>query len=541
MRRKISVVRALGGADRIAAPTIFGPLAAVLAVGFCAGCSGPEQPAGEVGDDDTIPEVSVPPADGPKLVALKHQVIVRDRPSVSGKVLGTLRAGARVARAEEPYSTRNCADGWYPIRPRGFVCAGDEATTDLEAPVAKVLAIEPDLTAPLPYRYGRVARGAAVVYGTLPSAKEQQQAEPKLRSHKARQPKQIGAGANDVPLDEAGLPTGPPVLLPEAAGVGDDGYRTTSSCFVFDSGSEIPAPLAVGVSLLGEQPGAKDTRVLKRRSGVALTQSFMVGEGKAARRFAVMPDGRFIPTDRLVPALGTTWHGVDLAKTGLPVAFALRGGVRLYELDKGKASRTDEELEQGEAVLLTGRFRTVSSVRFFFTRDGTGDGQWVRHKDIIMIPKRNRYPDFATPDQKWLDVSLANQTLVAWIGKRPLYATLISTGQDRLGDPNAGPSTIQGVFRFLGKHVTRNVDDREVGQAHSLGEVPWVMSFAEGFAITGTYWLERLGEAQSYHNIATSPIDAHWLWQWSDPPLPEGWHHVVIDDEAKNTVVYVHK
>jgi len=489
-------------------------------------------------DDGTIPDVPVPPADGPKLVVLKHRTIVRDRPSVSGKVLGSLRAGAQVARAEEPYSTHNCAGGWYPIRPKGFVCAGSDATTDVESPVAKVLADGPDLSAPLPYRYGRVARGAAVAYGTLPSAEEQAQAEPKLRSRKPRKATQLGTGANDVPLDEAGMPTGPPVLMPEAAGVGGDGYRTTETQFVYPNDpQQPPAPLAVGVSLLGDGPTAKDTRVLKRRSGVAMTQSFMVGEGKAARRFAVMPDGRLIPTDRLVPALGTAWHGVDLSKTGLPVAFALRDGVRLYELDKRRATRTDDELEQGEATLLTGRFRTINSVRYFFTRDE----QWMRHKDMIMIPKRNQYPDFATPEQKWIDVSLANQTLVAWVGKKPIYATLISSGQDRLGDPQSGPATVQGVFRLLGKHVTRNIDDREVGQAYSVSEVPWVMEFSDGVSLTGAYWLSRFGEAQSYHNIATSPVDAHWLWHWSDPALPAGWDHVVIDGEAKNTVVYVHK
>jgi len=539
MRRKISVRRALGGGAKAGVSRLSGPLAVLLLGSAAIGCSDPQGPAAEeVVDDGTIPDVPVPPADGPKLVVLKHLTIVRDRPSASGKVLGSLRAGAQVARAEEPYSTRNCAGGWYPIRPKGFVCAGVDATTDLESPVAKVLAKGPDLYAPLPYRYGRVARGAAVAYGTLPSAEEQAQAEPKLRSRKSPKVEQLGTGANDVPLDDTGLPTGPPVLLPNAAGVGGDGYRNTATYFVYPGDPrQPPDPLAVGLSLLGEQPAAKDTRVLKRRSGVALTQSFMVGEGKAARRFPVMPDGRFIPTDRLVPALGTAWHGVDLSKTGLPVAFALRGGVRLYEVGKRTATRTDEELEQGEATFLTGRFRTVNSVRYYFTSDEL----WMRHKDMILIPKRNQYPDFATPEQKWIDISLANQTLVAWVGKKPVYATLISSGQDRLGDPQAGPSTIQGVFRLLGKHVTRNVDDREVGQAYTVTEVPWVMDFADGFSLTGAYWLRRFGEAQSYHNIATSPVDAHWLWHFADPPLPDGWHHVVIDDEAKNTVIYVHK
>jgi hypothetical protein len=508
--------------------------ALILATLLCAlsACAADETPESEPPPNlDKVPEVAVPPADGPPLIVLEHRVIVRDRPSIKGKPLGTLRAGARVARAEEPYTTHGCAGGWYAIRPKGFVCAGEKATIDPEAAMAKVLSEGPNLERPLPYRYARVRKDAAVVYGTLPSVEQQQAAEPKLAKQRKQTEKRLGAAANDLPLDEVGIPSGPPVLSPEGEGVADDGYRNNLGFFDFGAA---PAPLSAGNALLPAALGAAGTKVIKQKAGMAVAHSVTVGD----RRFGVTPDGRFIPTDRLEPALGTTWHGVDVRKTGLPVAFALRAGVDLWQLEKRKASRTDVELERKEAILLTGRFRTVNRTRFYFTRDE----QWIRAKDIILVPKRTKFPDWAIGEQKWLDVSLANQTLTVWVGKKPIYTTLISSGRDRLGDPQSGPATMQGVFRLRNKHVTRGVDDREVQQNYSLAEVPWVAEFEEGFAITGAYWLHRFGEAQSYHNIALSPADAHFVWQWSDPAVPEGWHSVnVLDDDAANTIVYIHK
>jgi hypothetical protein len=280
------------------------------------------------------------------------------------------------------------------------------------------------------------------------------------------------------------------------------------------------------------------TRVLKRKSGVALLSTFSVGEG-SPRAFGLMPDGRFIPVDRLEPDVGSTWFGFHGAKVDLPAAFALRRGVSGWELEKtSKATPIDEELQPGQPVALTGKFRTVNSVKFFETKEGF----WARHRDLIVVYPRNEYPDFATSDQKWIDISLANQTLVAYEGHTPLLVTLISSGSDKLGDPQAGPSTIQGVFRLRAKHITANIDDREVEQAYSLSDVPWVLDFAEGFSITGCYWREYLGEARSFHNVAMSAVDAFWLWHFTQPELPDGWHSLNIDeDAADNTIVYVHK
>ncbi len=505
-----------------------------MAAASTSACSSSETPESEPTQVDPA-NVPVPPADGPPLVALRTGVIVRDTPSAAGKPLGTLGVGARVPRSAEAVTTDGCPGGWYAVRPRGFVCAGVEALTDVDAEAVKLVGQGPNLGEPMPYRYARVLDGAAVTYGSIPSREEQLAAEPKLGSLKKRPPERVGAGSNDVPQDDDLRPTGVPVVMPDGEGVGADGYRTTESWFQFGSHPSVTDATAI---ITGD-PNSQPTRVLKRRSGLALLGVVTGGEGDAARDFGVTPNGRFIPIDRLEPDVGSTWFGFNRAELDLPVAFALRRGVRGWSLDKtSKATQTDDELEPGEPVNLSGRFRTVNSVKFFETNDGF----WVRHKDLIVIYPRNQWPDWATAGQKWLDISLANQTMVAYQGHKPLLATLISSGEDRLGDPQSGPSTVQGVFRLRSKHITAPVDDREVQQAFSLDDVPWVLEFAEGFSITGCYWRPYFGEARSFHNVALSSVDAHWLWHFTDPELPDGWHSIQIDEDASdNTIVYVHK
>jgi hypothetical protein len=494
------------------------PLIATL---IACGCGASEESSSEEAPPIDPASVPVPPADGPKLLATRHEVVVRERPAPGAKPLGTLRLGATVARSEAALTSQGCPAGWYAVRPRGFVCAGEEATVDLAHPAARLK--PPTLAHPLPYRYARVAEGGTITYGALPTAAEQAAAEPKRKNSKAMADRRLGAGANDVPLDDGFRPTGPAVVMPDADDVGPDGYRTRSTFFALDGFSG----LEVGASLVG----TSETRVLKRSSGVALAGIF----DHDGRTFGVTLPGRIVPIDHLVVALGTTWHGIDATKATLPVGFALRQGVNAYDVDK-TATRLDEEFGTHEAIALSGRFRTINGEKYFHAESGV----WVRHRDLILIPKRHDFPDFASGDQKWIDISLANQTLVAWEGRKPVLATLISSGQDRLGDPEKGPATAQGVFRLRKKAIAADLDAQETHQAHSVESAPWVMEFSEGFSLVGCYWHNRFGESVGHHDVAVSPIDAHQLFAWTSPEVPEGWHAVEIGED-EGTIVYVHK
>src|SRR5262249_41082265 len=128
-------------------------------------------------DDARWANIPVPPADGPKLVALKASVAIVDKPE--GKAIGELGAGSVVARSLESYSKSECAGGWYAVRPRGFVCATKGAVA-LDATMAKLAAPPPDLTRALPYRYGRARTENVILYSRLPSSDEQASLEPDL-------------------------------------------------------------------------------------------------------------------------------------------------------------------------------------------------------------------------------------------------------------------------------------------------------------------------------------------------------------------------
>jgi lipoprotein-anchoring transpeptidase ErfK/SrfK len=104
-----------------------------------------------------VPE---PPAGGPELGAIAQATPVRSLPEAQAPVLGYLHAGARVTRADKAVGYDDCRKGWYPIRPRGFVCLGEGATLDLEHPTLAAMATQPERDASLPYAYARTRNDA---------------------------------------------------------------------------------------------------------------------------------------------------------------------------------------------------------------------------------------------------------------------------------------------------------------------------------------------------------------------------------------------
>jgi hypothetical protein len=499
-------------------PLVFAGLCLALGASSCKGKVGGPLAKAEPADD-AFAHVPAPPADGPRLVALAA-VSVFERPSTSTAKLGELRAGSGVARSKDPYSTRDCDGGWYAVRPRGFVCAAPNVTLDPSV-AGRGLPAPPDPNRALPYRYARARTENVPLYAHAPSPADQQASEPDLKRVTGRVDQEpLGAAANDVPLDARGVPTGPPVLVAGGEGI-ENGKRTALSYFGF--GTEAQAP--------GFLPATDTVKAgaLRKGTALALTGSVELESAAGLRRFAVTSSGQLVPIDRLKPALGTTWHGIDLDKIGLPVAFVHKNAVHIYSLTKGKATKQDDEVERRTAVPLTGKFRTVEGMRFEETREG----QWLRSQDIMVIVKRHKFPDIAKGSQHWMDLSVANQTLTAYEGTKPVYATLVSTGRDQTRDPATSASTPRGLFRVAAKHFTRSLDSKEVGGSFDVIDVPWVLELeasgadapaVKNFSMFGNYWSDLVGEATTFHDVALTPIDAHRLWAWAGAELPDGWN-----------------
>jgi LysM repeat protein len=105
---------------------------------------------------------------------------------------------------------------------------------------------------------------------------------------------------------------------------------------------------------------------------------------------------------------------------------------------------------------------------------------------------------------KWIDVSLANQSLVAYEGQRPVYWATVSTGLPRT-------PTIKGRFRIYVKLRSTRMS----GPGYSYPNVPYVMYFYQGYGTHGTYWHNNFGQPMSHGCVNMTISDAQWLYNWA--------------------------
>ena len=61
---------------------------------------------------------------------------------------------------------------------------------------------------------------------------------------------------------------------------------------------------------------------------------------------------------------------------------------------------------------------------------------------------------------------------------------------------------------------------------YDIGEVPWVMYYHHSFAVHGAYWHDVFGNVRSHGCTNLAPADARWIFFWTEPRLPAGWHEM---------------
>jgi lipoprotein-anchoring transpeptidase ErfK/SrfK len=493
---------------------------------------------GIVVEKDDFSHVPVPPENGPKLVPVAMTVPIRARPEPGAQVIGYLRAGARVSRSEQPVTRRECPDGWYAVRPVGFVCAGPDVTVQLDHPVARAIQVEPDRQKPMPYKYAFV-RAIAPNYLKIPTKAEQFQYEMGLERHLRNYEKlkdkwdALDVGANDVPLDEAGVAIGgiPDHALPMNLSERYGGNNDDRIPWWLAGGRRIP-----NLSSFKAPPYAVIAGRVKRHAGVALIGTFVSGPESGGRRFAVSTDARLLPADKLKADSGSPFHGYDISKVGLPVAFTRTDKVSFYRFEGGRFTK-DAPAAFRQFVPLTGTVKNYGGERWVETRDG----RWLKSAELRTIPKQRTLPPWARKGTRWIDISIINQSLTLWEGDRPVYATLVSTGRDGLGEPGKTLSTPTGQFRVYQKHVTTTMDSDVADHEFELRDVPWVMYFKGGYAIHGAYWHDDFGRSRSHGCVNLAPIDARYVFFWASPSVPEHWHGAYAGEPLEGgTLINIH-
>ena len=434
-----------------------------------------------------------------RLFARKFVSRLRTAPALDAPQLGYLRAGTVLtAKTSKPLGHDRCLRGWYEVAETGgFVCDGREVIAFDGDRYPDRVPTQADRAAPLPYRYAVNKVAGTPMYKRLPVEEEALFWE------------------DGVVTDDAGVDAGTlEELTPEAA---EDAGEPESSR---------PATLS---ELSGER-GALVRRKLARGFHVSLDRDFETGR----RRYWRTLSNGYIPYDRMLELTGSTFHGI--AEPTLPLAFVIHseGTPAQRQNERGRLVAAGT-LPYHASFAIAGE-QTIGGKSYLTTPDG----QLVR-AELVTRVQTVAPPPGLPPGEFWLDVDLGHQTLVAYEGDRPIYATLVSTGRVRKSNnPLLSHETPVGRYRLLSKHTTATMDgDHAIFGAYSLEDVPYVQFFKGAYALHGAFWHDRFGRPSSHGCINLAPEDARWLFDWTLPDVPRGWHAAYPLAPAKGTTLVI--
>ncbi len=252
--------------------------------------------------------------------------------------------------------------------------------------------------------------------------------------------------------------------------------------------------------------------------GSAMVRRYAEQTIRGAPHWRIGPD-QFVAASLIDQYEPSTWHGTRLGDdTGLrlPVGFAVAakssmGQVPVYAEPEGVTiarrlpRRTVVSLLESSA----GPYGAPAAYRI-------GEGEWLLAADV-RVAQTVSPPPTTEPGERWIDIDLDRQLLVAYEGDVPVYATLVSSGKKKT-------PTETGIFRVWIKFAETDMSGQMADEeAYSVSTVPWTQYYAKDLALHTTYWHDRLGLARSHGCVNLAPIDARFLYFWSSPDVPPGW------------------
>lgn len=510
------------------------------------------------------------PYDGPFIGALFGQTPImsdmawpkkdeernKDTADKGAERIGYIRQGQKVPVLPQPHPKSNCKDGWYELVQGGFVC-GRYASLDLNHPKIKFAPHPPDLDSPLPYQYGYNVANGTPLYRTIPSREERLKLEPWL-APKPKKPKPVEPSSDDaVAAYGDDLDAGAPLTL----------TRTTTT---------ITATTTDPFGLATEEVEDTTPWYLRQYDGgkPTVTLDELKGEGPMARR---MVKGFFVGLDKQMSEKGSKWwrttnsllapferiyvhnsaskfQGIwldaasdparkptpDLCKPGSKsqVGIVTYYKAKKYDVSASrKAVGPLDSLARHAVVKLTGETVLIDRARY----NETDEGWWVKASEITKTNPGDPPKDLA-PGEKWIDISLSTQTLVAFEGDKPVFATAVSTGREDKTDKEKNHKTPTGTWRIREKHIAATMDgDVASDGPYSIEDVPWIMYYSGSYAIHGAFWHNNFGRTRSHGCTNLAPADAKALFGWTEPRMPESWHGVWSTPEKPGTLVVVHE
>jgi hypothetical protein len=263
--------------------------------------------------------------------------------------------------------------------------------------------------------------------------------------------------------------------------------------------------------------------------------------------------GRFIPLRDLAAAHPSGFSGEAIATDGrLDFGWVVvdRTVARAKPSGGAKAIGPRVRFERVRVAEVRG---TGLSAWLRISADGEPEA-WLPAREVAR-PTMAARPAELDPDERWIDVELATQTLVAYEGDKPVFSTLVSSGRGPPGSETATPVGTSRIWVKLHASTMDNLEKRdddaaeprkdakeedgEEGRLYSLDDVPYVQFFNKAVALHGVFWHRNFGRVQSHGCVNLAPKDARFLFGWTLPRLPRGWSAALPTPTEKGTLIRV--
>ena len=248
-------------------------------------------------------------------------------------------------------------------------------------------------------------------------------------------------------------------------------------------------------------------------------------EGPSQQPYYRTVRGRYVRVGDIEPRAAPKMQGVLLSGArALPYAFVYG------EDDAPLLKLADDDVRPAGRAEVHARFAVKKPAPSAHPELVSAPHNVYVPRDRVRIARRIARPSDVPRDAKWVHVELSEQTLVAYEGDKPVFATLVSTGKEP-----GHHATPTGLYRIRDKRVTVTMSgDDPVDGHYEVAEVPWTQFYNEGYALHGAYWHDTFGKTRSHGCTNLSPPDARWLFQWTLPRVPKGMHAL----RGEGTYVY---
>jgi len=433
---------------------------------LAAACRGGEAPPARTGDASAPPtatatEPSEAPLfpDGTHSLRLTRTVGVRLQPDDTAKRIGTVAIDTRVAWTRTAPG-HGCTRPWIEIAPRGWVC-GDYVAASKHEPYGQE--VPPlDRGEIVPGVYGKITEKDAVTYELeKPGRKRHRDHDRDKDRAKDRDRHRDRDKEKDAKLD----PKSPHMIEGEPV-VGSVNVRQYDAITIDD---------------------------------------------KAYWKIA-QKDNTYVLASAITPHSPSSYRGDrldDAAPLDAPIVVAFsRAGAKTLAIGGGRSVPA----RSAWAALETRRDQGGHALAYRV--DATG---WLAADDAREF-HRTAKPDDVAASERWIDVDLDAQILVAFEGERAVFATMVSSG-------GKDTPTETGVYRIWLKESEADMKGLNGEDPYSVATVPWTQYFYpdKGLALHTAYWHDQFGTRRSHGCVNLAPRDARWLYFWSDPQVPPGW------------------